>query len=136
MAFSSTTTWIFSLKKSLINRNNYFFTIIFHLICLKTNFFPNQLRGPSPLSPMWIDPGFPTSNSLINVTISLAGDQRKDKIKCNQRDFNWKENYYSAIKTHIHEPVRSDWEFNFCSSFIWRTVLDSPAAISPLGNYF
>ena len=74
-AFSSTTSWIFSLKESLLF--DYYFQLYLnsvYLMCLNTNFFPNQLRGPSPLSPMWIDPGFPTSNSSINVKTSIYWD--------------------------------------------------------------
>ena len=46
-AFSSTTSWMLSLT------------------CLRTTFFPSQLNGPRPLSPMWIAPGLPTVMSAI-----------------------------------------------------------------------
>ena len=38
----------------------------------------------------------------------------------------------SLVFAIIFAPVRSDWELSFCSNFIWSTVLDRPAAISPL----
>ena len=80
------------------------------LTCLRTTFLPSQLNGPRPLSPMWIAPGLPT---VISTTFEI---QMKLEI---------------LLMTY-YQPVSSDWELIFCSSFIWRTVLDRPAAISPL----